>query len=132
MLECMTETDSRPHRLVWFEIPAADFERAVSFYETMFAVELRKEQFGPARLAVFPYERPAVGGCVMAGPGLVPGATGVVAYLNAGPSLDAVLQRAAGAGGEIVQPRTELPPGMGVYAKVRDSEGNVVGLHALA
>ena len=27
-------------------------------------------------------------------------------------------------------PRTALPPGMGFYAKIRDTEGNVVGLHA--
>jgi predicted enzyme related to lactoylglutathione lyase len=35
-------------------------------------------------------------------------------------------------GGEIIVPRTALPPGMGFYPKIRDTEGNVVGLHALA
>ena len=61
-----------------------------------------------------------------------PSPAGVVLYLNASPSLDAALSRVAEAGGEVVEPRTALPPGMGFYAKIRDSEGNVVGLHALA
>ena len=83
-------------------------------------------------MAVFPYEKPAVGGCVMAGAGLRPGVGGMVGYLNAEPSLDTVLARVAGAGGHVVIPRTELPPGMGAFARIRDTEGNLVGLHALA
>ena len=31
----------------------------------------------------------------------------------------------------IVVQKTALPPGMGFFAHVRDTEGNVVGLHAL-
>jgi uncharacterized protein len=127
----MTQQITRPHRLVWFEIPASDFDRAVRFYEEILAVEMRRETMGPAKMAVVPYERPAVSGCVMMAPGLKPGADGVLAYLNAEPSLDEVLKRVTGAGGQVVQPRTDLPPGMGVFAKIRDTEGNIVGLHAL-
>lgn len=128
----MTQENTQPHWLVWFEIPAADFARAVTFYEAILNLQLRQEQAGPAQMGVFPYERPAVSGCVMAGPGLKPGRDGVVAYLNAQPSLDEVLERVLAAGGQIVHPRTELPPGMGVFAKILDSEGNTIGLHALA
>ena len=52
-------------------------------------------------------------------------------YLDCEPSIDAALSRAKTAGGGIVVQKTALPPGMGFFAHVRDTEGNVVGLHAL-
>lgn len=52
-------------------------------------------------------------------------------YLNAEPSLNAVLARLGEAGGRLLVPRTELPEGMGAFAHVEDREGNRVGLHAL-
>ena len=51
-------------------------------------------------------------------------------YVNAGEELDPVLNRVVNAGGSITLPRTALPPGMGFYAHIIDSEGNRVGLHA--
>jgi uncharacterized protein len=53
-------------------------------------------------------------------------------YLNAAPSLDAWLARVPAAGGSIAQPKVTLPDGMGVFAHIIDSEGNRVGLHAMA
>jgi len=117
----------------WFEIPALDLNRACAFYEQIFEVTLNRGDMGPASLAVFPYDLDnATGGCIMTGPGLTPSADGVVLYLNANPSLDAILERVPAAGGKIALPRTELPPGMGVFAQILDTEGNRVGLHAVA
>ncbi|MEI9973881.1 MAG: hypothetical protein WDO73_18600 [Ignavibacteriota bacterium] len=53
-------------------------------------------------------------------------------YLNANPNLDAVLARVETAGGKIVVPRTALPAGMGFWARIQDTEGNLVGLHAIS
>jgi uncharacterized protein len=53
-------------------------------------------------------------------------------FLNAGPSLDAVLARVKSVGGHITTPKVALPGNMGVFAHITDSEGNRVGLHALA
>ncbi|MBS0339691.1 MAG: VOC family protein [Proteobacteria bacterium] len=116
----------------WFEIPVADMDRAQRFYEVMLARALRREQFGDQNLAVFPYEEPAAGGCLQASPdaGSANG-HGVRIYLDCEPSIDAALSRAKTAGGGIVVQKTALPPGMGYFAHVRDTEGNVVGLHAL-
>jgi predicted enzyme related to lactoylglutathione lyase len=115
----------------WFEIPALDLNRASAFYEQILAVTLNRGDMGPQSLAVFPYNRDhATGGTLITGPGFKPSAEGAVVYLNAGPSLDAVLARVAPAGGSIALPRTELPPGMGAYAHVLDTEGNKVGLHS--
>lgn len=117
----------------WFEIPALDLNRASAFYEYILAVTLNRGEMSGTSLAVFPYDRDhATGGTLITGPGFKPSAEGAVVYLNAGPSLDAVLARIAPAGGAVVLPRTDLPPGMGAYAHILDTEGNRVGLHAYA
>lgn len=120
--------------LNWFEIPVADIDRAQRFYEAVLDAPLRREAMGPATtLAVFPYDHAGVGGCLFASErGPRPNAEGAIVYLNAGESLDAALARVDAAGGRIVLPRTELPEGMGCFAHFADSEGNRVGLHALA
>ncbi len=117
----------------WFEIPVADLDRAQAFYEKVFAFRLRREEMGGSALAVFPYDEPATGGCLQSGANRSAAAgSGIRVYLDCSPSLDAVLGRIEAAGGSIVSPRFTLPGDMGVIAHMRDSEGNEVGLHALA
>jgi predicted enzyme related to lactoylglutathione lyase len=117
----------------WFEIPALDIHLASAFYEQTLSVTLIRTEMGGQSLAVFPYDRnQATGGCLITGSGFKPSSDGAVVYLNAGESLDAALARVVPAGGAVVLPRTELPPGMGAYAHIRDTEGNRVGLHAYA
>ncbi|GHK53816.1 hypothetical protein KPZU09_35520 [Klebsiella pneumoniae] len=43
----------------WFEIPVADMDRAVAFYEPVMQVSLRRETMDCAELAVFPHQDPA-------------------------------------------------------------------------
>lgn len=123
----------------WFEIPVVDFDRARTFYETIFQLSLITQSMpgsGTADnlLGVFPYDREqATGGCIMHAPGtpgMEPSAAGTVVYLNASPNLDAVIARVVAAGGRIALPGTALPPGMGFFAHIVDTEGNRVGLHA--
>jgi hypothetical protein len=86
---------------------------------------------GPQSLAVFPYDRDhATGGTLITAPGFRPSAEGTIIYLNAGDSLDEVLERVPAAGGSIALAKTALPEGMGAYAHILDTEGNRVGLHA--
>ena len=116
--------------LSWFEIPALDFARARSFYEELFQVQLTEHTGGPNVMGVFPYNaEKASGGCVMKGPALVPSFSGVIVYLNAGDSLDEILVRVEPCGGEVVFPKTPVP-NIGVFAHIRDTEGNRVGLFA--
>jgi len=122
----------RQSRVVWFEIPTADFDRAAAFYERILAVTLQKADFGPDKIGVFPYTEPAVSGCIVKGDRYRPGPDASVVYLNADPALDEVLARVEPAGGQVVLPRTALPEGMGYYAHIRDTEGNRVGLHAVS
>lgn len=127
----MTASTAPDNAAVWFEIPAADFERAVGFYEKVLDIRLRREKFGSADMAVFPGEARGVGGCVMKGEGYQPAADGCVVYLRSAVDLDRPLSRVAKAGGRVATPKTALPPGMGHFAHFIDSEGNRVGIHSM-
>jgi uncharacterized protein len=120
------------HAISWFEIPVRDLNRAQRFYETMLGRSLHRESIGDEQLAVFPADEGGAKGCIhLASKPVAPSADGTRVYLDASPSLDAALDRVRGAGGRITTPKVALPPGMGYFAHVVDSEGNVVGLHAL-
>ena len=111
---------------------AKDLHHVARFYEKLLGTPLRRENLGDKELAVFAYDEPAVGGCLIAGTGVpAPSGDGTLVYLNAGPSLDATLARVASAGGRITTPKVTLPGGMGCFAHIADTEGNRVGLHAL-
>jgi uncharacterized protein len=131
--EASMSQHSAQHALHWFEIPVLDIERAQRFYETLLDAPMKREQIGPHTLAVFRCGESGVGGCLLAGNGTPwPAAIGSLVYLNAAPSLDAVLSRVERAGGRVATPKAALPDGMGVYAHITDTEGNRVGLHALS
>jgi len=83
----------------WFKIPVIDLNRAATFYEQVLALTLNRGEMGTTSLAVFPYDREhATGGTLIYGPGFLPSPDGAVVYLNAGESLDAVLDRVKPAG----------------------------------
>jgi predicted enzyme related to lactoylglutathione lyase len=117
----------------WFEIPVRDLQRAQRFYEAVLGRALQREAMGDEQLAVFPAGEGRAKGCLMLPSQLIdPSAAGTRVYLDAAPSLDAALDRVKRAGGRITTPKVALPPGMGYFAHVADTEGNVVGLHSLA
>jgi len=117
-------------RVVWFEIPVSDLDRATAFYEQLFSETLKREQMGPeVTLAVFPYDGTGVSGCLMRAPNARPAASGTMVYLNADAGLDTLLARIEAAGGKVALPPIALPEGMGRFAHILDSEGNLVGLH---
>jgi len=116
----------------WFEIPVRDLPRAQRFYETVLARALKPETMGDERMAVFPAAEGRAQGCIhLSSHPIEPSTQGTRVYLDCSPSLDAALDRAQRAGGRITTPKVALPPGMGYFAHIADTEGNVVGLHAL-
>jgi predicted enzyme related to lactoylglutathione lyase len=125
-----TPATLRPTVAVWFEIPAENYERAIAFYETIFGLALKRMQHGEHALAVFPYERPGISGCIVPWEGGA-GSNGPLVFLNADGILDDVLGRVVAAGGRIARGRTAIGDGMGWYARIIDSEGNRIGLHTI-
>ena len=122
--------------VVWFEIPAADFDRAVGFYEHVLKVNMQKDVSGPYQMGLFPARSnsakgAAAHGCIISGEGCKPGGAGTMVYVNAGCQLKSAVGRVVKAGGEIMQDVTPLPGDRGHYAIIRDTEGNRIGLHAM-
>jgi predicted enzyme related to lactoylglutathione lyase len=116
----------------WFEIPVRDLDRAQRFYESVLDRKLARETMGEERLAIFPAAEGHTQGCINIGPQAVaPSTSGTRVYLDASPSIDAALSRVADAGGKVVVRKTALPSGMGYWAHMSDTEGNIVGLHAM-
>jgi predicted enzyme related to lactoylglutathione lyase len=117
-----------PNVPAWFEIPADDLDRAQRFYETILAQPLRRERFGGADMAVFPRgDKPNATGALIQMEDCRPSVQGSIVYLSV-DDLTPVLERAQAHGGDTLVCRTALPPGMGFFAQLRDSEGNRVGL----
>ena len=116
----------------WFEIPAANFARAVAFYETIMAARLPIDASFPGmKMAMLPYQEPGVGGCVIEFEQARPHADGVRIYLNGGEDLAPILARVESAGGQVVLPKTLIRDDIGYIGLFSDSEGNIVGLHSM-
>jgi uncharacterized protein len=128
------EIDMTQHAIHWFEIPVANLQRAQAFYETVLAAPMRRETMGPEEMAVFAASPDGgVKGCLhLSSTPVAASSEGTRVYLDAGASIDAALSRVVGAGGRITTPKVALPPGMGFFARIADTEGNVVGLFAMA
>ncbi|UCV09248.1 VOC family protein [Dechloromonas denitrificans] len=117
--------------LRWFEIPTADLDRAITFYQTILAIELRREHCGGGNMAIFPYAEPYPSGALVAMPQLEPRDNGTLIYLDGGADLNAVLERIPAAGGTIVMAKTDLGNDIGHIGLFIDSEGNRVGVYSL-
>ena len=117
--------------LNWFEIPVSNMQRASEFYTSVTGSSFREESIAENQLAIFSYEQPGVGGCLIKGRAYVPGNHGAVVYLGIKDGLNAALERVKAAGGIIATGNTRLPGDMGCYAHIIDTEGNRIGLHAM-
>lgn len=130
----MTAATATATRVVnWFEIPALDLDRAVHFYEAALDVTLRHETFGGVPMALFAHDDEATGGCITYNPTAqrpAEGGAGVLVYLHAEPSVQAVLARVERAGGKTDGSLVELPNNIGYIGFFIDTEGNRVGLHS--
>lgn len=113
----------------YFEIPVQDLHRAISFYETLFAISMEREEIDGNQYAHFPSvsDGPGISGALALGESYLPSRVGTRIYLSV-DSIDETLGRVVDLGGEILYPKTAI----GVYgfvAEFADSEGNCVALH---
>ena len=123
------------HAISWFEIPSLDLERATTFYETIFGVQLFPLDVAQIQMRMFPIDDPmtGVGGAVVYAEGFYePSNTaGPLIYLNGNPDVQHILDRVEAAGGKIIVPKTEISPEHGFMAVIIDTEGNRIGLHSI-
>lgn len=115
----------------WFEIPVKDFDRAKSFYETVFGFdELEVHEMGPLKMAWFPFQEDSIGapGALCEGESYEPSHSGTLVYLTA-PDIEATLARAEENGGKTLAPKMSIGQ-YGFVGFMEDCEGNRVGLHS--
>ena len=110
----------------WVEIPAADFNRAVKFYNTILGIELQEIDCGTEKMACFPSGE----GAISYAPGFNPSKDGVLVSLNTENDLDNTMSRIEKNGGKIIQPKTKIQAeNRGYFSLFIDCEGNKLGLY---
>jgi uncharacterized protein len=117
-------------RVIHFEVHAENPERAVQFYRQVLGWELKKWD-GPQEywlITTGPADQPGINGGLVRRHGTIDG-TAVVAFVCTVdvPSVDQYVERATGAGGQVVLPKMPIP-GVGWLAYCKDTEGNIFGL----
>lgn len=119
-----------PLRVVWFELPATDLERATHFYEAVLGAEFVRETVDGHPMAFFTggTDEDGIVGAIAAGDVYRPSLEGPIVYFGV-DDVDTVLRRAVAHGGEVLYPATAIG-GRGVVGEFRDSEGNRIALHA--
>ncbi|MDM9630549.1 VOC family protein [Robiginitalea aurantiaca] len=117
----------------WVEIPVLEMARARRFYENVFGFEIEVQQFNDLLMGWFPFAdgKPgASGSLVQHETGYTPSdSKGPVIYF-ACEDLQQELDRVAGAGGQILQPKTQISEAIGFMGVFLDSEGNRIALHS--
>jgi predicted enzyme related to lactoylglutathione lyase len=124
--------------VVWADIPVTDLDRAMKFYGAVLqreftkpegmdgvALEAQPADFDPSTMEPpFP-----VGFDLLVVQDRKPSADGCTIYLNGSGDPDGILQRAADAGGKILQPMADMGEMIGSLGYFEDSEGNRIGVH---
>lgn len=116
----------------WFEIPVNDMERAKTFYETVFNVEIKIVDFGGLQMGWFPDRGnvPGAQGTLIKQDSYIPSKEGTLVYFVS-ENVQNELDKIETAGGEIYQPKTQISPEHGYMAAFIDTEGNRVALHSM-
>ena len=122
-------------KVVHFEIPADDVERAKNFYGAIFGWDLQTVPMGESEYTSvrttavdeqtqMPTEPGAINGGMMQRDARI--TTSPVITIDV-DGIDDALKQIEDKGGSTVLPRTPIP-GMGAFAYFKESEGNVMGL----
>lgn len=115
----------------WVEIPVTDMDRAKTFYEKVFQLEIQIVDFGGLLMGWFPSAGEATGasGTLIKQESYVPSHEGTLVYFSS-DDVQQQLDRIHEAGGKIMQPKTQISEEYGYMAVFEDSEGNRVALHS--
>jgi predicted enzyme related to lactoylglutathione lyase len=119
-------------KVVHFEIPTDDLDRAKDFYGSVFGWRLQTMQEMAYTIVMttpvdeqtqMPTEPGAINGGMMERTADAPSPVLTVGV----DSIDESLKKVEAEGGTIVRPKTAVP-GMGAFAYFKDTEGNVLGV----
>ncbi len=117
----------------WFEIYVQDLERARTFYESVFQIQLEvlTAPDSPSEMLSFPAEmdRWGAGGMLVKMEGVPSGCGGTMVYFSCE---DCAVEesRVAALGGQIHRNKMSIGE-YGFISLVVDTEGNMIGLHSV-
>jgi predicted enzyme related to lactoylglutathione lyase len=120
----------------WFEIPVADMDRAVAFYEKVFDIKIEVQTFGEELMGWFPSAKdqaaPNASGSLIYNPKYyTPGTHGVLIYLaSQQDDVTVELGRVAEAGGKVILEKKQITEEIGYMGAFIDTEGNRIALHS--
>jgi predicted enzyme related to lactoylglutathione lyase len=112
-------------RVIHFEIPAAEPDRAAAFYGKAFGWKFDKWP-GPMEYWMVVTGKdgePGINGGMMRKPGGITSTTNTIGVASVDDAIAAVLK----AGGKNIMPKTPIPT-VGYFAYCEDTEGNVFGV----
>lgn len=112
--------------IAWVELPTSDFERALSFYNNVFKLDMQALDCGNEKMACFPNGE----GAIYFSNDSTPSTGGAIVSFFVPDSIEATLTRVLEQGGKLLIPKTKIEAeGRGYFANVIDSEGNRIGLY---
>jgi uncharacterized protein len=110
----------------WVEVPAIKFDRAVGFYNSVFKLNMQKNDYGKEKMAFFPEGE----GAISYAENFMPSENGVLVSFNVPDSIDDTIVRIEKGGGSVLHPKTKIEaPDRDFFAVCLDSEGNRIGLY---
>ncbi len=112
-------------RVIHFEIPAGDPQRAASFYKKVFGWKIEKWP-GPMEywmVTTGAEGAPGINGGLMKRQAPTTATTNTIGV----ESVDAAVTAVQGAGGKMIMPKTAIPT-VGYFAYCEDTEGNLFGV----
>lgn len=112
-------------RVIHFEIPVDNPDRAVKFYSSVFGWKMDKWE-GPQDywlITTGEETEAGINGAITKREGLVTSVTNTIDV----PALDEFVKKVVARGGKTMMPKTSVP-GVGYMAYCRDTEGNLFGL----
>lgn len=115
----------------WFEIPATNFNRAVSFYKAILDLKIEEAEMFGSKMGFFPTDGKNVSGAIVQGEDYKPSTDGVVVYLNGGNDLQDILTKVENNNGQVIVPKTQISPEMGYFGMFIDTEGNKMAVHSI-
>jgi predicted enzyme related to lactoylglutathione lyase len=127
------EETRKVNRVVWFDVPVTDLDRAIRFYSAVLGLAVRKEQMPGMEFGILPHVDGEVGGCLSPGCGdneNKPSLSGPLLYFNCEGRIDEAIAAVTPSGGKVLKPKHQIGP-YGFRAVVADSEGNRIALHSM-
>jgi hypothetical protein len=124
----VSDLNSEKNRLVWFDIPVRDLDRATTFYAAVLNIAVHKEELEGFSFSVLAHDE-GNGGCLIINESEITSDRGILVYLNANGRIRDAVAKVEAHGGRVTAPIHPIGP-HGFRAIVLDSEGNRVALHS--